>query len=135
MSPSRNGSAAETLVRHFIDAFAKADLTEMAACLAEDVQSHITNAEGGVTLLPGRAAFMESIRALDVATVRPQVRITQILSIQPDQVMVMVEIKAERKGRKLHNFAAFLMEIESDAIATIHMVEALPAYSDSFWKD
>lgn len=47
----------------------------------------------------------------------------------------MVEIKAERKGRTLHNFAAFLMDVRKGRIQAMRMVEALPAYSDAFWKD
>jgi len=46
----------------------------------------------------------------------------------------MVEIKAKRKGRELHNFAAFLMDIRDRRISKMRMVEALPAYSDEFWS-
>ena len=42
--------------------------------------------------------------------------------------------QARRKGRELHNFAAFLMDIAEGKIRQMRMVEALPAYSDEFWK-
>ena len=46
----------------------------------------------------------------------------------------MVEIRAERKQRSLHNFAAFLATVADDRITELWMVEALPAYSDQFWQ-
>ena len=128
-------NAAERIVADFIEALANADNRAMERCLADDLQSYITNAQGGVNHLAGRLAFMESISALDVKAVGPSIAITQMLSVKADQVLVMVEIKAERKGRKLHNFAAFLIDIEDGAIAGLRMVEARPAYSDAFWKD
>ncbi len=128
-------SAAETTVRRFIDAFGTYDLDGMAACLASDGIFYITNATGGVTPVNGRDAFMESIAAMNIGTVKPRIQITQLVSISDDQAMVMVEIKAERKGRPLHNFAAFLIDVADDLIIRLHMVEALPAYSDAFWKD
>ena len=45
----------------------------------------------------------------------------------------MVEIYAERKERTLHNFAAFLA-VGADQLRELWMVEALPAYSDEFWR-
>lgn len=47
----------------------------------------------------------------------------------------MVEIGAERKGRSLHNYAAFLIDVKDGKIEATRMVEALPAYSVAFWKD
>ena len=43
------------------------------------------------------------------------------------------EVKAERKGRELHNFAAFLARVPDDRITDLWMVEARPAYSAEFW--
>jgi len=48
--------------------------------------------------------------------------------------MVMVEIRAERNGRSLHNFSAFLAKTHEGQISELWMVEALPAYSDAFWQ-
>ena len=46
----------------------------------------------------------------------------------------MVEIKAERNNKSLHNYATFLVEILDSKIVSVHMVEALPEYSSLFWK-
>ena len=128
-------SAAETVVMDFIDAFGQGDYDRMANLLADDVESYVTNAQGGSSLLQGRDAYMAAIESVDYREVAPSVAMTQILSVKPDQVLVMVEVKAERKGRTLHNFAAFLMDVRKGRIQAMRMVEALPAYSDAFWKD
>ncbi|MDA7949593.1 MAG: nuclear transport factor 2 family protein [Hyphomicrobiaceae bacterium] len=134
MSGQDHGRA-EEVVTAFIGAFGKADYGRMGGLLADDVESYVTNAEGGSTLLRGRDAYMAAIASVDYRSVGPRIEITQMLSVKPDQVLVMVEIRAERKGRKLHNFAAFLMDVREGKIRTMRMVEALPAYSDAFWKD
>ena len=126
--------SAEATVSGFIEAFGRADYKTMAALLAPDVESYVTTPDGGVKRLDGRDAYMRNIEAFDYARVRPSADITQILTVKPGQVMVMVEIKAERKGRKLHNFAAFLMDVQEGQISAMRMVEALPAYSDEFWN-
>ena len=45
----------------------------------------------------------------------------------------MVESRAERGGRDLHNFGAFLAEVCDGKVTRLWMVDALPAYSDEFW--
>ena len=126
-------SSAEKIVSLFISSFSNADYDQMNELLAENVVSYITNAEASVNKLQGRSAFMGSIPC-DVTNVKPQVRITQLLTVKHNQVLVMVEVKAERKGKKLHNHAAYLINVENGKISEIWMVEALPAYSDEFWK-
>jgi len=127
-------SSAEATVTSFIEAFGQAEYEKMAGLLAQDVESYVTSADGGVKRLDGRHAYMQNIEAFDYATVRPTADITQILTVKPGQVMVMVEIKAKRKGQELHNFAAFLMDVRGGQISKMRMVEALPAYSDEFWS-
>ncbi len=130
-----DGPAAADVVRAFVEAFDRADEAAMNDLLAENLTSYITNADGGVNRLDGRDAFMASVNAMDIGSVNPDLTITQIAPVGPGQVMAMVEIKAERKGRTLHNHAAFLMTVRGGRIREMRMVEALPAYSDSFWKD
>ncbi|MEM7123015.1 MAG: nuclear transport factor 2 family protein [Pseudomonadota bacterium] len=125
----------ESTVAAFIAAFDRADLASMEALLAADAVSYITNADGGVNRLEGSDALMESVRAMKIEQVNLSVAITQTARVGLRQVMAMVEIKAERKGRSLHNHAAFLMTVHERRIDEIRMVEALPAYSDSFWKE
>ena len=61
--------------------------------------------------------------------------VTQVVSVSASQVLAMVEIRAERKGRTLHNHAGFLAGFDDDGhIDELWMVDALPAYSDEFWS-
>ncbi|MDA7948411.1 MAG: nuclear transport factor 2 family protein [Hyphomicrobiaceae bacterium] len=124
----------EAIVRRFIEAFDAADLDTIATCLGENVVAEVTQRDASTVQLQGRAAYMANIEALDIPTVRPRVWITQIAKVSEDQVLFMVEGKAARKGRKLHNHAAYLMTIKGGEIQRIWMVEALPEESDTFWK-
>jgi hypothetical protein len=54
--------------------------------------------------------------------------------VDDERILTMMEVKAKRKGRELHNFAAFLARVPGDQISELWMVEALPAYSDEFWS-
>ncbi|MEM8551765.1 MAG: nuclear transport factor 2 family protein [Pseudomonadota bacterium] len=123
-----------TTVRRFVEAFDAADLETVAACLKDNLVAGVTQPDASAKDLHGRAAYMAGIEALDVPTVRPRVWITQIVKISHDQVLVMIEIKATRKGRQLHNHAAYLMTVTDGQIARIWMVEALPEESDAFWN-
>ena len=61
--------------------------------------------------------------------------VTQAVEVAPTQVLAMVEIKAHRKDRDLHNHAAFLARFDADdRIDELWMVDALPEYSDEFWS-
>lgn len=131
--PVSNLSAAELIVTDFINSFTSGDFGKVKDLLAENVTAYITNADAKVNELKGPLAFMASIPN-DILTIKPKVAITQLLSINSNQILVMVEVKAQRKGKELHNHAAYLMNVNEDKISEIWMVEALPAYSDEFWK-
>ena len=60
------------------------------------------------------------------------IEVTQMVRVSDVQALAMVEIRAERNGKSLHNFSAFLARTEADRIAELWMVEALPAYSAEF---
>ncbi|MEM8656809.1 MAG: nuclear transport factor 2 family protein [Pseudomonadota bacterium] len=124
----------ETVVRRFVEAFDTADLGTIAECLGENLVAEVTQKDASTIELHGRAAYMANVEALDIPTVRPRVWITQIAKVSADQVLFMVEGRITRKGRKLHNHAAYLMTITGGQIQRIWMVEALPAESDAFWK-
>ena len=81
----------------------------------------------------GREALMKRIRAMNVVGVKFRITITQMVTIKPEQGLVMVEIKAIREGKTLHNFAAFLIHVKNSRINNLWMVEASPAHSDKFW--
>lgn len=131
MSPQSRNSR---VVRTFVDAFNAADLETMASCLAEILVAEVTQRDGSTKQVEGREACMSLIALLDIATVKPRLTITQIADVNENQVLVMIEVKAARKGRQLHNFAAYLMTIRGQQIERIWMVEALPEESDTFWS-
>ena len=56
------------------------------------------------------------------------------VTVDPDRVLLMVEIHAERQGRTLHNFAAHLLRFDGGLIGEWRMVDAKPAESDRFWS-
>jgi hypothetical protein len=119
-------------LRALIDAFSAQDETAMRSALTEEMTAYVTNAEGGVDQVRGRDAYLPRLLALKAPTL--SVRETQSVTVAPDQALLMVEIRAERKGRSLHNFAAFLGTVTGDQISKLWMVEALPASSDQFWQ-
>lgn len=125
---------AEKIVTSFIHAFEKGDYEKMEEVLAIDLVSHITNAKAGLDMIQGRDAYMKKVILMNVRTIKPNIIITQMAKIKKDQVLVMVEVKAEHNDRILHNHAAHLFTLKNDKIQEMWMVEALPAYSEIFWK-
>jgi ketosteroid isomerase-like protein len=122
----------ERLARDLFEAYGEGELETMRALLAEDLIAFITNADAGVDRVEGRDAFMS--RLPDLAGAELSTAITQIVAIDEERVMTMLEIKAERGGRTLHNFAAFLARMSQGQVAELWMVDAKPAYSDEFWS-
>jgi ketosteroid isomerase-like protein len=119
----------------FLEAFSAADFERMRALLAEDVVAHITNAEGGVDKVEGRDAYLSRLEAMDLPSARFNVEPTQPpVAVDPDRVLVMVEIHARREGRSLHNFAAHLLRVADGRITDWRMVDAKPSESDDFWS-
>ena len=97
----------ERLARDLFEAYGGGDLETMRSLLAEDLSAYITNAAAGVDRVEGATT---------------------------SRVMTMIEIKAERQGRMLHNFAAFLARASEGQVVELWMVDAKPAYSDEFWS-
>ncbi len=122
----------EQLARRFFGAYGAGELETMRELLASDAVSWITNAEGHADRVEGREGFMARLPETSDATL--STKITQVLAIDRCRVLTAIEIKAERGGRTLHNFAAFLARAEDGRIAELWMVEARPAYSDEFWS-
>ena len=124
----------KAMIEDFFDGFAKGDISAMRACLNDDVKSYITQAAGDVALLDGADALLANLANMNTQVVKPSIQITQLAEFNQNQALVMIEIKATRRGKSLHNFAAFLLGFVQDKISEIRMVEALPAYSDEFWN-
>ena len=122
----------EQLVKDFIAAYSSVDEVVINHCLDSNWVFYATTKEGGVSRLDGAEAFVQNCRDIDVASVAPQLNITQITSFG-DQVMCMVEVHAAKGDLTLHNFSAFLFTIKENKIVEGRMVEALPAPSDAFW--
>ncbi len=122
----------EQLASKLFDAYGQGDLDTMRSVLAEDLVAYITNAEAGVDRVHGREGFMSRLPDLEGADLSTAV--TQIVAIDDERVMTMIEIKAERGARTLHNFAAFLARVSNGQVVELWMVDAKPAYSDEFWS-
>jgi ketosteroid isomerase-like protein len=123
------------VARRFLEAFSAADFERMRGLLAEDVVAYITNAEGGVDKIEGRESYLGRLEAMDLPSARFSVELTQApVSVDPDRVLVMVEVHAHREGRSLHNFAAHLLRVTDGRITDWRMVDAKPSESDEFWS-
>ena len=121
-----------TLLASMLDGYIARDAGAMGAVLAEDVRVWVTNAEGGVDPLQGRELVIGALLSLEAPVFH--IEVTQMVRVSDVQALAMVEIRAERNGKSLHNFSSFLARTEADRIAELWMVEALPAYSAEFWS-
>jgi len=122
----------EALLRSLFDAYARGDREAAGSLLADDLTAFVTNARGGADLVRGRDDYMA--RVPDLESAEGSIEVTQVLEIDPELVLSMVEIRARREGRELHNFAAFLARVAEGRIAELWMVDARPSYSDEFWS-
>jgi ketosteroid isomerase-like protein len=122
----------QAALRRLVEGFARGDEQTLRAVLAPKLTAYVTNAEGGVDRVDGRDAYMRRLLSLKAREL--SVGVTQSVGVAPAQALAMVEIRARRQGRTLHNFAAFLARVEDRQVAELWMVEALPAYSDEFWR-
>ena len=125
-------SEPETVAARLFEAYAAGDWDSFTTLLAEDVTGYVTNAEAGADVVEGREAYLA--RLPDLAATGGTLTVTQVLGIDSERALTMVEIRAEREGRSLHNFAAFLTRVVEGRVLQIWMVDALPAYSDEFWS-
>jgi ketosteroid isomerase-like protein len=125
----------EPLATRLLEAFSAADLEGMRAVLDEHLVAYVTNAEGGMDRVDGREEYLRRVGAMDLPAARFSVELTQQpVVVDPDQVLLMVEVRAERGGRTLHNFAAHLLRVADGRVTEWRMVEAKPAESDEFWS-
>ena len=132
MTP-RADSGAE-IAERLIAAFSAADVEAMRELLGNGLTAYVTNSDGGMDEVDGRDLYLERIEAMNLPSVRFSVELTQKpVPVGGDQVLLMVEVRAERGERKLHNFAAHLLRIEDGRIAEWRMTDAKPAESDAFW--
>lgn len=128
-------SEALGVAESFLNSFNRADLQLMRGLLADDLEAHVTNKDGLQDVVRGGDAYIEAIQSMHLDTVRYSVTPTQApVVVDPDRVLIMVEVRAESDGRSLHNFAAHLMRVRGGVITELHMVDAKPLESDGFWS-
>ena len=121
------------VTRDFIMAYGTGEVAGLRQRLAEDFVGYVTNADAGVDRVDGPDAYVS--RLPDLAAAGGSARVTQCVQVSTDQALTMVEIRAQRDGRDLHNFGAFLSRVDADGrICELWMVDALPSYSDEFWS-
>jgi hypothetical protein len=119
------------VARRLFGAYAVGDTETVRSILGDDLVAYVTNADAGVDVVNGRAAYLE--RLPDLAAAGGSLRVTQIATVDAERFLAMVEIRAERNEMALHNFAAFLGRIAGAQVHELWMVDARPAYSDAFW--
>lgn len=122
----------EAIVTSFIQAYATVDLAKLESLFLPNAIFHMTTPDGSSQPI-GVQAFIQNVIDLDVKTVQPQLTIKQTVQTAAQQVLTMVEVQAQKNKKSLHNFAGFLINFEDGKIASIFMVDALPAYSADFW--
>ena len=120
------------LVRQFIECYDEGRLDAAGALLAPDLLAAITEGDGTATIVRGRDGYLA--RSPDLRAAGGSARLTQVVDVDADRTLAMVEIRAERDGRTLHNFAGFLVVVRDDLISELWMVDAKPAESEAFWR-
>ena len=111
------------------------DLDRMSDLLAPDLVAWVTNADGEADRITGRDEYLSRIAAMDLPAARYRVTLTQSpAAIDEHLVLLMVEVRAERDGRRLHNFAAHVLRVDEGRVTEWRMADAKPAESDQFWS-
>lgn len=125
----------DAVVERFLAAFSAVNLEAMRALLAPELVAWVTNSGGGMDRVEGRDMYLAGLEAMDLPAASFRVELTQEpVPIDDDRVLAMIEVRAERGGRTLQNFAAHLLRVdEGGRIAEWWMVDAKPAESDAFW--
>jgi ketosteroid isomerase-like protein len=119
------------VLRAFVAAYRSGDEAHMRSLLAPGIVAHVTNADAGTDVVVGPDAYIGRLPDLSGADIH--LDITQSVDVAADQTLAMVQVRAHRKGRDLHNHAAFLARVVEGQIAELWMVDAQPSYSDEFW--
>ncbi len=133
MSVAAAGSPA-AVAEAFLAAFNAGDLAALRACLADDSVALVTGPDGRPVEMRGADAYVAAVVAMNLPAVDYSVTLTQApVPVGDDAVLVMVQVRARRPDRELHNYAAHLLQVAGGRIVRLSMVEAKPAESDRFW--
>lgn len=110
-------------------------MATVRASFDPQVRAFITNAEGGTDLVEGGEALGRRFPDFAAMADSFHATVTQVHEIDDRTVLFMIEIRAERLGRSLHNFAGIFLRLSAEGKTTEYrMVEALPAESQRFWS-
>lgn len=115
-------------------AFNDGDVDRMRGLLDPALEAWVTDADGVDQRVTGAHAYLERIAAMNLPAVSYHVTPTQSpVLLEDDLVLVMVEVRAQRDDRRLHNFAAHVLRVRDDRVTEWRMADAKPAESDRFW--
>lgn len=120
------------VIDRFLGAFEQGDLAGLRSMLHDDFVGRVTTADGGTEELTADQ-YVAAIAAMDVPTADLRLAVPDLTPVGDDAVLVMVEVRAARKGRTLHNYSGQLARIRDGRIIELTMVDALPSRSDLFW--
>ena len=122
---------ATSLLRAFNDG----DLDRMRELMDPGLVAWVTDAAGEPQAVAGADAYLGRIAAMNLPAVSYRVAPTQDpVSLENDLILLMVEVTAERDGRRLHNFAAHVLRLRDGLVTEWRMADAKPAESDRFWS-
>jgi ketosteroid isomerase-like protein len=122
---------ATSLLRAFNDG----DLDRMRELMDPGLVAWVTDAAGEPQAVTGADAYLGRIAAMNLPAVSYRVTPTQDpVSLENDLILLMVEVTAERDGRRLHNFAAHVLRLRDGLVTEWRMADAKPAESDRFWS-
>ena len=125
---------AATVATALLDAFNDGDVDRMRRLLDPALVAWVTDAEGESQPVTGADAYLDRITAMSLPAVSYRVTPTQSpVALEDDLVLVMVEVRAERDDRRLHNFAAHVLRVRDERVTEWRMADAKPAESDRFW--
>src|SRR5579864_9320964 len=94
----------EGIARNLIEAFSDADTQRVRSLLTADLRAYITNRDGGVDETDAEE-YLRRMAAMDLPSAQLRLTITQMVTPRPNMVIAMVEVKAARRGKQLHNHA------------------------------
>lgn len=125
----------KNLITLLIQSIEQEDYPTLRKLYADDVENYVTDKEGSSVLVKGCENYLAALKRMNFSKVHPSLTITQINVLSKDEALFMLEVKAQKPTKSLHNFAAYLIKFANNKIIRTTMVEALPAYSDSFWNE